>query len=1275
MQPVPGDNGDVESTEGMLHLAGAGSGAERKMPKSQTDDLLQHLQDVAPSLDPAAPNLAIRSLQQAGNALAQGTAFIDRVRALAIDLRAAYERDNYFADRLFARRQVNLKSVSADLDALASATTTIIRRGVMQELRRHLSAVRKKLASTDEETRSRLGQLRALKSEASTDDEQKARSAEHDRLQSRLSSIQRLEEALNAVSEFADGHEGDLVARRHSVLLLGEWGTGKTHFLCDLAVQTIGDGTPTVAVLANALRTDIPPLDAIAEMTGLADSGQVLLAMLDAKARSVGRRALIMIDAINESDRDAWRRGLPKLLNDIEATENVGLIVSCRTPFDSSIVPGPARGRFVQLHHPGFEEQEFDAQLEFFRYYNLPALHVPLLTSEFSRPLFLRLMCEGIKDLGKRSQKSHLRDLASGQKSMTYVLERFVKEVGVEVEKDHNLPSLACWLIMKGDPRQGRAGLAGVLAAGRREWLARSEVIAEVQAFASVGEQKAAGIVDSMRAVGLLVEHSRYQDGGYIDVFVLPYQRFSDHLVARHLLDAHLDTSRSQRIRRCFFKNQRLGAVFTLDRWGHEFAEPGIASALMIEFPERVRRVADREALPSELVAYLPKERRLVRPVVDVFLEGLYWRPSSSFGRETETMVEFLLGRPEEELRSRTYEVVVGLSMRDAHPLGSEWLVGRLAKLSMAERDLEWSEFVRTADADSNLHRLLAWSEREEHAKVEPQVISQAVQMTALLLTTTDRLIRDRATRALVLMGEVHPRWFFEEVPSLLALGDPYVIERVIAACYGVCMRVWARETGSSAFSDALARLGEVLLAQILRPGAPHSTWHALTRGYAIGVLQILRRLRPRALARADRHLLVPAPGQAVSPFRSVSRIRKRDVEDPEHAIHMDFGNYTIGNLVDDRGNYDFKHKEYAGVRKQIADRIRRLGYSSERFSAVDKGIVRFLEYRRDGYRVDRYGKKYSWIAFYEMYGQRRAEGRMKDEYFSEPRPSDSDIDPSFPREIPRWNPLRHDVFVASPLELHAWIGEGEAPNYGSLVRLAEVDGVVGDWILLDASIHEGADDGRELRGWVSSMFVPPHSVPQMRNEINAGRELGDRGFPKTGADYYTYHGEVPWSVMYGSDVRTARGMPKRLNDRAFDYFDNGWKQGIQVENTCRRWSWEDYHSQLNQVGGIVFPAPPIAEALKLRISHGSSDMLDDKGKVATIFRRADGPGFGSYFLYMRRDLVEQYAAGRNLRLIQAVFGERNVSYKSVERGIPESLRRLLQTGVNQTGWVSGLEP
>jgi hypothetical protein len=49
--------------------------------------------------------------------------------------------------------------------------------------------------------------------------------------------------------------------------------------------------------------------------------------------------------------------------------------------------------------------------------------------------------------------------------------------------------------------------------------------------------------------------------------------------------------------------------------------------------------------------------------------------------------------------------------------------------------------------------------------------------------------------------------------------------------------------------------------------------------------------------------------------------------------------------------------------------------------------------------------------------------------------------------------------------------------------------------------------------------------------------------------------------------LRAKDGRPRRLNDRAFHYFDRGWKAGIPVEDSCRRWAWESYHSQMNQTG------------------------------------------------------------------------------------------------------------
>lgn len=87
----------------------------------------------------------------------------------------------------------------------------------------------------------------------------------------------------------------------------------------------------------------------------------------------------------------------------------------------------------------------------------------------------------------------------------------------------------------------------------------------------------------------------------------------------------------------------------------------------------------------------------------------------------------------------------------------------------------------------------------------------------------------------------------------------------------------------------------------------------------------------------------------------------------------MDFENYTLGRLVPDRGNYQDDHAEYQGAKKQVMQRMFDLGFRDETFEEVDRWIAWSQPGGRqdDAGKIDRYGKKYSWIAFFEMYGVR----------------------------------------------------------------------------------------------------------------------------------------------------------------------------------------------------------------------------------------------------------------------------------------------------------------
>ena len=173
---------------------------------------------------------------------------------------------------------------------------------------------------------------------------------------------------------------------------------------------------PTLLVLAQSLPARDDPLEAICETTGVAESPEVLLSDLQALGKEIGARSLLLIDGINEGDRSAWKKALPVLAHRLGEYANIGLVLSCRRPFEKQIVTTAASKLFLEAEHPGFEGNEFDAQVEFFEYYGIPTPHVPLITPEFSRPLFLKLFCDAIKTLSTRHKSKHLRDIASGQR-------------------------------------------------------------------------------------------------------------------------------------------------------------------------------------------------------------------------------------------------------------------------------------------------------------------------------------------------------------------------------------------------------------------------------------------------------------------------------------------------------------------------------------------------------------------------------------------------------------------------------------------------------------------------------------------------------------------------------------------------------------------------------------------------------------------------------------------------------------------------------------------
>lgn len=1202
-----------------------------------------------PGIDRDAPSIAIDHLKDVTDALALSAGFREKLRAQAAEISRALERSKYSVGPIFGRRRLTPERLIDQLNELVAADGR-------EDLVRGATGVQRTATAVARHLEESLEPLRDESYSLSGQGDSEKRSS----LDMKIRDLESVGREVDDLLEYLVRDPGSAIMRRNCFLLLGAWGTGKTHFLCDVALGQLAEGNPALVVLASTLAPDRDPLDSIAEISGLASNGDELLQALTSLAKQSGSRALLLIDAVNEGDRPTWKRFALRLARRVRRFPDVGLVLSCRRPFEETIFTPGARKLYRGLEHYGFQERELEAQLEFFGYYGIPTPQIPFLNFEFSRPLFLKLMCEALQGLTKRTQKRKLREIASGQKSMTHVLEHFTRRVGKGIEVEFGLPGKSCWWILKGSTSSSTPGVAGSMAARGREWLSVPEAIDAIQESTGFTPARCRLLLKRFVTDGLLMEDVRWDDDHEaVEAVQFSYQRFGDHLIARHLLDEHLIQTTESGIRHAFYSNRPLGKVFSLNQWNSGFRYPGLVAAIMLEFPERMKRLN----LPQELVQYLPKRCLQVNVFKEVFLDGLYWRSRESFNDITDRLIAFLLSEVDEYARGETLEVLVALASRSGHPHNARRLDAYLRSFSMAECDLTWSEFVRTRDEHSSLYRLLKWVEANPNLETTEQDASNEICLISLMLTTTDRRLRDRATRALVRLGSVQPRSLFSETLHSLDFPDPYVRERMLAAAYGVSMRRWATPNGQ-AVRDALPSFARQLVKEMFLPGAKHGSRHVLQRDYALGVIELARKVSPDCIATKYVSHLRGDFSQIPSPFVVVKKISADDVAQVKRALHMDFNNYTLGRLVPDRGNYQEDHAAYQAMRKQILRRMRDLGYTSDRFEREDTMIARMQSYGRSDEpgRVDRYGKKYSWIAFFEMFGVRFDAGLLDERRINE-RVSDADIDPSFPEPQKTWMPPLPNPFSRAPRLPDRWLKKGPTPDYQHLLAVHQVDANRGPWLLLDGFIRQKGSHNREAFAFLRGLFVSESAKSSLEEHLAATSYPGNHKIPEAASDYYTYAGEIPWSPRFAGYARKANGSALRHVEFAFERYEKGKSSGVPVEVPSHFWAWESYHSSINQVSGVHFPAPALCEFADLVNYEDSFDLRDRDGRLATIYRDFDvGDTYGrSHLLYMRADLVEDYLESTNQMLVWIPWGERGLDWKEYERPLEHEIHEAMR--------------
>ena len=1066
--------------------------------------------------------------------------------------------------------------------------------------------------------------------------------------------------------------------------ILGDAGIGKTHIACNICDDRLKDGLPALFV-RGSLFTAKEPINA--QLRNILDiphahSWHNFLQALSAAAEAYNTRIPLIIDGLNESVHNGtfsniWELGLKGLVQEIAETKSIVLITTCRESYEEAIWKEVSAREDIILgkiiwkdkdslnlvYAYGFHDDEVhkEAINKYFNAYKIKADDITLAPlRQFEHPLHLKIFCET-----KNHERKTDVQVYVGEQTLFEVFDEYLEQCNESVCARLGL-------------RHGTPIIQPILNnITKHLWENRSRDIPLEELVSMIDRQSLAELdwlsskTHAIEDEGMLFVYRDWHEDN--EVMSFTYDLFGGYLIAKYLVEQAADDVQG------FLNSEETVALLFGEN--HQILHP------MHE--DIVRCLA--ALLPSTTGQFI-HELLDNKKAFGLSIRALFEISPNNINEECIDLITSLFGEPKN--RESFFKLAETTLGHPNHPFNASFWSKLLLDLSISERDLSWTEYVRY-----NRYSFERILEGFEKACQNTQNVSDYGKKRLLLLaehimwilTSTVRPLRDLATSALFWYGRRFPNEFFDLVLKSFTINDPYVSERLLAATYGIAMARQNDFEDTSFVDEMLPKFARQLYENMFKPNAPHATTHILARDYARRTIELAMIHQLDLLT--NNEMLRIKPPYTDGGIRDWGE--NENVEEGPPPVQMDFRDYTLKTLIK---SDDSAPVEYKRVKANIHWRIYDLGFSMDTFGEIDRWLAqensRKFGRSGDGRKTDRYGKKYSWIAFFELSGYRQDKDLLPDLYAGSRR-LDADIDPSFPDEHREYDLVTEDFLGDRETSTEHWALKTQHPDLTPYLMVDQFWEEQTYWVLLDGTLgQEDKPASRKMSAWMQGLIVKSKDVDEILEILNRQEIIDGNSIPFIPEDYRTYAGEIPWCDTYPpnnwqefSFLVRKYTLPKKQIEILPDGEPIPLLDEIKLRNNIRnliekndekrlkellrernleitiktvdeerlehkdfevlvpvRYNvWEESNSAANPRRSITVPAREISDFLNLYKKPQSFDFFEKDGdKRASIsFRYGDVWSNTQSFTYLRRDLLERFLAKIDGKLIWIIWGNR----------------------------------
>lgn len=1024
------------------------------------------------------------------------------------------------------------------------------------------------------------------------------------------------------------------------LLLDGEAGIGKSHLLADIANIRIKEDKFSLLLLGQHFNSTENPQKQILDQLDLNCKFDEFLEALNCKAQISGTRLIIFIDAINEgAGKSFWPDYFNGFIENFPKYCWLGLVFSIRSSYLKLLEDNIQylSNKLIRHTHYGFRNVEYEASKLFFKNYKIELPSVPLLHPEFQNPLFLKIFCDGLNKAGYTK-------IPDGINGITKIFDFFIDSINIKLSspKYFNYSS-GVNIVKKVIHQLMKYKLINDLYYIPIDIAVKN--VSDVQNTYNIS----GNLTDVLISEGIISKNLFWKEKGtHEEGIYISYERFEDHLVVSEILN---DIS-SDKISKEFNDG---GVLFNFIK--DEYAinrHKGIIEALSIQLPEKYS---------IELYELVNDKNNY--EIAEAFISSLLWRRNDL--KIDEQVIEYINSTVLKFQGTHDYfwDTVIAVSSNPNHFFNANKTHEILSRYSLSDRDAWWTQLIHYwYNDETSVKRLIDWAwSIEDKSYISDDSIELASIMLSWFLTSTNRKLRDSATKALICLLENRIHIVINLLIKFENVNDPYIYERIFAVAYGCTLRT--KRIGS------LQELSEYIYGTIFNKDKVYS--HVLLRDYARGVIEYtlhlgfdlpfdITKVRPPYKsdfssiptdAEINKYKIdYNSPGFQDHYWSINSILSSMAVEHARNgkvSMYGDFGRYVFQSNF-----HDWNQLNPVDLKNIAIKRIFDLGYDAEKHGKFDRKIP---YHGRNYVTTERIGKKYQWIAMHELLAQVSDNYKMKAPWsweddkemidFCGPwEPFLRDIDPS---TIQRSNKLAI-INIQPKITYKNW----DMDNKQWLKDISDlpepkiiIEDDTREWVMLEGhyDLTEEKILGNERYSIPQKQFwylIKSYFVPSDQYDI-IYKWLSDKNFmnrwmPESHDRYEMFNREYYWSPAYNYFKKEYYGGEQM--SKIYDHENDNNIGDVIV--TTESYLWEaEYDLSKEETFRFYKPCLMLFNELKLSYGNNESYMYSDNGELICFDNSEGNSGYSC--LFFKKSVLKEFLEKYNYKIIWTVLGEKNI--------------------------------